>query len=178
MKQFTRESPATNWDWSDGEAVGPIILMLAYYWFDSLFQGLAYYVLGLFTNDPWKLARLAGLYKAVQSAGVAAAFGMDATKYNFLREFLVSALLPLLSLPLVALVIWKLPESTAEIEGQVKVDDLDIEDSDTALPPGHHLHIKDDQLTSNTSRSEKGDGLDEKKEEVIMTEVVESKDYK
>lgn len=32
------------------------------------------------TNDPFKLARMAGYYKAVQSAGAAVSFGMDAVK--------------------------------------------------------------------------------------------------
>ena len=32
------------------------------------------------TNDPYKLARMAGYYKGVQSAGAAVSFGMDAAK--------------------------------------------------------------------------------------------------
>lgn len=32
------------------------------------------------SNDPFKLARLAGYYKGVQSAGAAVSFGMDAVK--------------------------------------------------------------------------------------------------
>lgn len=38
------------------------------------------------TNDPFTLARFAGLYKAIQSAGAAASFGMDATNTPFLNE--------------------------------------------------------------------------------------------
>lgn len=30
------------------------------------------------TNDPFKLARMAGYYKGIQSAGAAVSFGMDA----------------------------------------------------------------------------------------------------
>jgi len=32
------------------------------------------------SNDPFKLARMAGYYKGVQSAGAAVSFGMDAVK--------------------------------------------------------------------------------------------------
>lgn len=34
------------------------------------------------TNDPFKLARMAGYYKGVQSAGAAVSFGMDAVKVS------------------------------------------------------------------------------------------------
>lgn len=32
------------------------------------------------SNEPFKLARMAGYYKGVQSAGAAVSFGMDAVK--------------------------------------------------------------------------------------------------
>lgn len=38
------------------------------------------------TNDPFTLARFAGLYKAIQSAGSAGSFGMDAVGTPFLNE--------------------------------------------------------------------------------------------
>ena len=34
------------------------------------------------TNDPFKLARMAGYYKGVQSAGAALSFGVDAAKVS------------------------------------------------------------------------------------------------
>lgn len=47
---------------------------------DAAYQGLAYYTMSSITNDPFKLARMAGYYKGVQSAGAAVSFGMDAVK--------------------------------------------------------------------------------------------------
>ena len=38
------------------------------------------------TNDPFTLARFAGIYKAIQSAGSAGSFGMDAVATPFLNE--------------------------------------------------------------------------------------------
>lgn len=38
------------------------------------------------TNDAFKLARFAGFYKAIQSAGAAGSFGMDAVNTPFLNE--------------------------------------------------------------------------------------------
>jgi hypothetical protein len=45
---------------------------------DAAYQGLAYYTMSSISNDPFKLARMAGYYKGVQSAGAAVSFGMDA----------------------------------------------------------------------------------------------------
>jgi hypothetical protein len=39
------------------------------------------------TNDPFKLARMAGYYKEIQSAGSAVSFGMDAVKVSELDAF-------------------------------------------------------------------------------------------
>lgn len=39
------------------------------YFGDAAYQGLAYYTMSAMTNDPFRLARLAGYYKGVQSAG-------------------------------------------------------------------------------------------------------------
>lgn len=52
---------------------------------DATFQGLAYYTMSAMTNDPFRLARLAGYYKGVQSAGGAVASAMDAVKVR--RQF-------------------------------------------------------------------------------------------
>lgn len=47
-----------------------------------MYQGLAYYVMSALSNDPFKLARMAGYYKGLQSAGSAVSFGMDAVKVD------------------------------------------------------------------------------------------------
>lgn len=49
---------------------------------DAMYQGLAYYTMSAMSNDPFKLARMAGYYKGVQSAGAAVSFGMDAVKVS------------------------------------------------------------------------------------------------
>lgn len=52
------------------------------------------------TNDPFRLARLAGYYKGVQSAGAAVSFGMDAVKVRFPSSSTPTLLLFYTSLPL------------------------------------------------------------------------------
>jgi hypothetical protein len=51
-----------------------------------MFQGMAYYTMSALSNDPFKLARMAGYYKGVQSAGSAVSYGMDAVKVDHLRR--------------------------------------------------------------------------------------------
>lgn len=49
---------------------------------DAAWQGLAYYTMSSITNNPFRLARMAGYYKAIQSAGAAVSFGMEAAKVS------------------------------------------------------------------------------------------------
>src|ERR1700761_5286361 len=42
--------------------------------------------MGGISNDPFTLARYVGFYKAIQSAGAAGSFGMDAVATPFLNE--------------------------------------------------------------------------------------------
>jgi MFS family permease len=148
--QFSRETTepgsilkgvAIPWDWTAGVAAGPIVLLMAYYIADAAYQGLAYYTMSTMSNDPFKLARMAGYYKGVQSAGAAISFGMDAVKTSFLGEILISWLLLLISLPLCAWVLWYTRETNYDIEETVKVDDVSEEKiAGIALPEGHHAH--------------------------------------
>ena len=63
------------------------------YFGDAAYQALAYWIMGSITNDPFKLARYAGFYKAIQSAGAAGSFGMDAVSTPFLNEHVSPALI-------------------------------------------------------------------------------------
>jgi len=136
---FTRADGKFNWDWTDSKATGPIILIMAYYIADAAYQGLAYYTMSAMTNDPFKLARMAGYYKGVQSAGAAVSFGMDAVKTSFLGEHLISWIMLLFSLPLCALVLWKCRDTNYDVERVVHVEELEKAAlHGAALPKGHH----------------------------------------
>ena len=68
------------------------------------------------SNDPFTLARFAGIYKAVQSAGAAGSFGMDATATPYLNELLASCIMMLVSFPLAGLVIYTIKETNYDTE--------------------------------------------------------------
>ena len=99
--------------------------------------------MGGISNDPFTLARYVGFYKAIQSAGAAGSFGMDAVATPFLNEHVsISFLLPylqlirfivlqlaswimlLVSFPLAAWVISTIKDTTYTEEKNVYVDEL------------------------------------------------------
>lgn len=141
-EQFVRDkskASAMAWDWADKESRTALLLMFAYYFCDSLFQGLAYYIMSTLTNDPFKLARMTGYYKGVQSAGAAVSFAMDAVFTAYRTELLVSWLMMVVSLPLALWVILKTPDTNMDTEQVVHVEDLNADQlHNAALPTGHH----------------------------------------
>lgn len=163
---------------------------------DATYQGLAYYTMSSLTNgellhrdgaaihadksDPFKLARMAGYYKGVQSAGAAVSFGMDAVKVcayrsssltqpesqtAYLTEHLVSWLMLVISLPLCGYVLWGIRDTNYDIEGVIHAEEVDKAQmhGSVAMPTGHHLH---DDPTSYGARVEQGE---EKKDQDIYT---------
>ncbi|KIJ47920.1 hypothetical protein M422DRAFT_28710 [Sphaerobolus stellatus SS14] len=103
---------------------GPGTLYFFYYFSDACYQALAYWIMSALTNDPFTLARYAGFYKALQSAGAAGSFGMDAVNTPFLNELLGSWIMMLVSFPLAFLVIRTVKETNYADENMVYVDDL------------------------------------------------------
>ena len=89
------------------------------------------------TNDPFTLARFAGLYKAVQSAGAAGSFGMDAVKTPYLNEHLASWIMMLVSFPLAWLVIRTIKETNYDDEKMVYVDDIKREEAEQGAAKSH-----------------------------------------
>ncbi|KAL0074477.1 hypothetical protein J3Q64DRAFT_1816344 [Phycomyces blakesleeanus] len=72
------------------------------------------WLMGAMSNDPNLLARYAGFYKAVQSAGAAIAFGIDAVDIPLRWECLICWMLVFVSFPLILLVANKVTETTKE----------------------------------------------------------------
>ena len=86
------------------------------YFGDASYQALVYWIMAALTNDPFTLARFAGIYKAVQSAGAAGSFGMDAVATPYLNEHLASWIIMLISFPLAGIVISTITETNYNIE--------------------------------------------------------------
>jgi len=93
---------------------------------DAAYQALAYWIMGAISNDPFTLARFTGFYKAIQSAGGAGSYGMDATSTPLLNELLASWLMMLVSFPLAGIVIWGIKDTSYTEEKTVYTDDLTV----------------------------------------------------
>ncbi|KAI0777807.1 MFS general substrate transporter [Trametes elegans] len=122
-------------NYHDANYKGKGALYFFFYFSDACYQALAYWIMSALTNDPFTLARYAGLYKALQSAGAAGSFGMDAVKTPFLNEHLASWLLMLVSFPLAWLVLRTVKESNYADEHVVYVDDVKREQAEHGEAP-------------------------------------------
>lgn len=135
------DHPEVGWhhDLKSSASSGPLALMFFYYCVDSFYQGLAYYTMSSLTNDPFKLARMAGYYKGVQSAGAAISFGMDAVHTSYMTEVIVSFVIMFASLPFCLIVLLKIKDTNYEDEAVIKVENLTEGDlHHVAIPKGHH----------------------------------------
>ncbi|ORX90814.1 hypothetical protein K493DRAFT_304583 [Basidiobolus meristosporus CBS 931.73] len=75
------------------------ILYIFYGMCDAMLQTYAYWVMGALSNDSSVLARYAGYYKGIQSAGVVIAWRIDAVGTAFLTQLIINWGLFTLSLP-------------------------------------------------------------------------------
>lgn len=78
---------------------------------DASLQAVVYWIMSALSNDPFTLARFAGIYKAIQSAGSAGAYGMDAVLTPLLNEHLACWSMLLFTFPLAFLVIRTIKET-------------------------------------------------------------------
>ncbi|KAI8148923.1 major facilitator superfamily domain-containing protein [Fennellomyces sp. T-0311] len=97
--------------WTSPRFGGPFVLYMMYGFADSLYQTYMYWLMGAMSNDPALLARYAGVYKAMQSAGAAISFGIDAVDVPLHWECLICWLLVLVSFPPLYLVANSVTES-------------------------------------------------------------------
>ncbi|KAH8992913.1 MFS general substrate transporter [Lactarius akahatsu] len=117
-------TPRTKLHYTDSQYHAKGALYFFFYFGDACYQALAYWIMGAISNDPFTLARFTGFYKAIQSAGGAGSFGMDATSTPFLNELLASWCLMLVSLPLAGIVIWGIKDTSYTEEKTVYVSDV------------------------------------------------------
>ncbi|VDC05779.1 unnamed protein product [Peniophora sp. CBMAI 1063] len=122
-------------------------LYFFYYISDAAYQALAYWIIGAITNDPFKLARYAGFFKAIQSAGSAGSFGMDAVATPFLNELLACWIMTLVSLPLAGVVVYHIHETSYQDEDTIFVGDTKSGDPETKV----NTDIKEIQATEDTA---------------------------
>lgn len=97
--------------WTDAGFGGPFVLYMLYGFTDAMYQSYLYWLMGAMSNDPSILSRYAGFYKALQSAGAAISFGLDAADIPLKWECLVSWILVMVSFPFMLMVAVKIPDT-------------------------------------------------------------------
>jgi len=120
-------TPRTKVHYTDKAYHAKGALFFFFFFTDASYQALAYWIMGAISNDPFTLARFTGFYKAIQSAGGAGSFGMDAVSTPFLNELLASWVMMLVSLPLAGIVIWGIKDTSYTEEKTVYADELKVQ---------------------------------------------------
>lgn len=123
-RNYLKDHNNTFINYHDSNYRGKGALYFFYYFCDACYQALAYWIMSALSNDPFTLARYAGLYKAIQSAGAAGSFGMDAVLTPLLNEHLASWTMMLFSFVPAFFVIRTVKETNYEDEKVVYVDDV------------------------------------------------------
>ncbi|KAI9595858.1 major facilitator superfamily domain-containing protein [Syncephalis fuscata] len=96
--QYTAETAKQDINFKDSaRAAGPIILYFFYGLLDAIVQSWCYWMMGALTNDPSLLARYAGLYKGVQSAGGAISWAIASAKVSLLVQLIINWVLLLVA---------------------------------------------------------------------------------
>ncbi|KAJ5759332.1 hypothetical protein N7520_006488 [Penicillium odoratum] len=138
QKGYTRETVADvnfkAWDWTTPGFEGPMFLYFFYGFYDAVWQGTVYWLMGALGNSGRKLANLAGFYKGLQSAGAAVMWSLDGQqKIPYMSEFASNWGLLCGSLLFAApVIIFKIKDSVP-IEEDLEGTGETLED---VLPPG------------------------------------------
>ncbi|KAI0784071.1 MFS general substrate transporter [Abortiporus biennis] len=148
---LARKNSGTLINYHDKEYRGKGALYFFYFFNDACYQALIYWIMSAITNDPFRLARFAGLYKAVQSAGAAGSFGMDAVATPLLNEHLASWIMMLFSFPLAFFVIRTIKETNYDTEKMVYVEDIKKDELEQGVPELEHAEVP----PSSTPEAEK-----------------------
>ncbi|QKX60281.1 uncharacterized protein TRUGW13939_07424 [Talaromyces rugulosus] len=114
------------WDWTHPGYVGPMFLYFFYGFYDAIWQGAVYWIMGALSNSGRRTANYVGFYKGLQSAGAAVMWSLDSKHTSYMGEFASNWGLLLGSL------VCALPVILLRIQDSVAIED-DLKDVDETL---------------------------------------------
>ncbi|CAG8583349.1 5059_t:CDS:2 [Ambispora leptoticha] len=115
-----------NRDLFDSGYGGELLLYMVYGLNDAMFQCYAYWIMGALTNDTSKLSRYNGFYKAIQSAGAAISWRIDAVGTAYLPQLLICWVLLIFSIIGTFAVAIKVKDTNYDSEGVVDNEIISI----------------------------------------------------
>ncbi|KAL8990143.1 MAG: hypothetical protein Q9169_008198 [Polycauliona sp. 2 TL-2023] len=142
-------------DWTDGPFGGFFVLNLIFGINMVIYQVTVQWIISSFTNDPEKLARLAGLVKGVLAGGLAAAFGTEAAGIPQLHVVAYTFTVQAVGLVLMAAVTWKCvtPTNYMKEENVIAPKAMLTEEKEVERADAHRLPTLDfDTHTQNRIR--------------------------
>lgn len=107
-----RNLPPPNYDWTDPEFAGIMITYLIFGCLYAIHHMLIQWVISSWTNDPVMLARYAGLFKGILSAGLCVGFDLEAAGVSYMVQTIIQMTLMYTSLPVIAWLIYKYTNDT------------------------------------------------------------------
>ena len=124
--------------WTDSRFGRPFLLYIMYGLSDALYQSYMYWLMGAMSNDPALLARYAGFYKAMQSAGAAISFGIDSAGVRLRWAALISWIIVFISFPGMFVVANKIKQTSAPVEDADNDASLSEHDISVIEKPTRH----------------------------------------
>ncbi|KAG2227901.1 hypothetical protein INT45_002139, partial [Circinella minor] len=126
--------------WTDSRFGRPFLLYIMYGLSDALYQSYMYWLMGAMSNDPALLARYAGFYKAMQSAGAAISFGIDSAGVRLRWASLISWIIVFISFP-----------GMFVVANQIKQTSDPIEDADNDTSLSDHVVSVNEKPTRHST---------------------------
>ena len=122
---INRNDPPPGYDWTDSEFLGIVFMQLLSGFSYAGHHMVIQWVLSSMTNDPQVLARYSGMFKGIDSAGVAVAYGLESALVPYVDQAIWASVLMWASLPPLIFVVYKYTTDTNYFK------------EDTVIPPKH-----------------------------------------
>lgn len=135
---YERDQQIDSMDLYNNGYVWRVLLFIAYGFNDAIYQCYAYWIMGALTNDTAQLARYNGFYKAIQSAGGAISWRIDATGTHYIYQLIICWSLLTVSIPSAMAVARSIKETnynSKDVDNEVNVDKQVVADSEKETPP-------------------------------------------
>ncbi|KAI9489601.1 major facilitator superfamily domain-containing protein [Zychaea mexicana] len=129
--------------WTDSRFGRPFLLYIFYGFSDALYQSYLYWLMGAMSNDPKLLARYAGFYKAMQSAGAAISFGIDSAGVRLRWACVVCWVIVTISFPGMFVVANQISQTNAPAEDTVDNDSSSTEHNMSVMEKPSQRSISD-----------------------------------